>query len=150
MNDTIEEHPIVGFVRTLARHGSTEKFVFDADAQAKIEEALSTSARDPATATAVRQLFELAAVLHHEHASPSAAFAILMALHTVAPKLPQFTSPAAMRAERARREFDQLVGEDTPRVAPSAEAPEGAVKASSFVEQHAPRTGKGHLYARRA
>ncbi len=144
-------HPIIKVTQAAAKKNADGAIYFDAEAVALIEYGLQKYGDDPSIGEAVVGLVELALSLRQNVDSPEAAATLMKILAAQRDKLPALkrgTENAKLAG--AFEQMKAFSGEDTRRRAPKfGEAlPEGAVKASSFLEPAAdmkPRSTKPKL-----
>jgi hypothetical protein len=128
-----EDHFIVALVRSLAKVGTTERFILDAHAEAVLEKALIDFADDPGLPRAVVGLFELAKGLE-DAGCGSAAGVILSVLARVHPRLTAFAPARDEAMQAAAESFQELTGSKQARVAIDRLPPEGSLKVSALSE----------------
>jgi hypothetical protein len=128
------DHYVVDLARSVAKRGSTERYVFDSKGEAMIERALLDFADDPTLPRAVLGLFALAQSLIDEEESPSAAKSILDVLAMVGPELRALKRNHEDKEDARRRSYNQLVDRKASPVALNAPAPAGAIKVSELSE----------------
>jgi hypothetical protein len=129
------DHPVVAAAFAALRHGQDELYVLDDVGVKQIEASLVAHANDGDLAAGVRGLFGLAAILHEQHGSKSAAEDIIVVLGRAAPKLTSINRAVADEAVEAGRKFSQATSHALAARAPTGKepTPEGSLKAASLL-----------------
>jgi hypothetical protein len=86
-HDANMQHPVVTTCLRVAKRGTNEKYVIDADGERALERELLAHAEDAELGAAVIGILSLATVLYQKESSKSAAVAIIRAVGRAQPKL---------------------------------------------------------------